>query len=153
MSCSKWRWTKGCDGQPCPGDCDLCSLDTAYDEIREAEADYLRTWLLLQVKSARTHKPDVMGGQIYRLDNEDIHMNSLEAVQKLAEVAGVDEVKCVDYSERYDKYRFFMDGVEVFCLELKPKKETEVDNIHRSDVRRVADVRIGRGIADDQRKG
>lgn len=27
MSCSKWRWTKACDGRPCPGDCDLCGFE------------------------------------------------------------------------------------------------------------------------------
>lgn len=29
MSCSLWRWTKKCDGQPCVGDCDMCSFDSS----------------------------------------------------------------------------------------------------------------------------
>lgn len=24
MSCSLYRWTEECNGQPCPGDCDVC---------------------------------------------------------------------------------------------------------------------------------
>ena len=27
MSVSKYRWTEACEGQPCPGDCDLCSKE------------------------------------------------------------------------------------------------------------------------------
>lgn len=28
MSVSKWRYTSACDGQPCPGDCDMCDRET-----------------------------------------------------------------------------------------------------------------------------
>lgn len=28
MSVSKWRYTSTCDGQPCPGDCDMCDRET-----------------------------------------------------------------------------------------------------------------------------
>lgn len=31
MSVSKWAWTEECEGQPCPGDCDLCErVSTGY---------------------------------------------------------------------------------------------------------------------------
>lgn len=123
MSCSKWRWTKECDGQPCPGDCDFCSLETAYDELKEAEAEYLRTWFMLQVQSAKTRVPEAMGDRIYRLDNSDIHINSLEALQELAEFVGADAVDRLDYSKWYYKYSFTFDGVDVFCLERKPNEE------------------------------
>lgn len=36
MSCSLWRWTEACEGQPCPGDCDLCSFE-AEEEETDAE--------------------------------------------------------------------------------------------------------------------
>lgn len=47
MSCSLYRWTEECEGQPCVGDCDLCRKETMidkYDEVgiptdREVEAD------------------------------------------------------------------------------------------------------------------
>ena len=32
MSCSLWRWTKDCDGKPCPGDCDVCGKEEE-DEV------------------------------------------------------------------------------------------------------------------------
>ena len=32
MSVSLWRWTENCEGQPCPGDCDLCSYEEDEDE-------------------------------------------------------------------------------------------------------------------------
>lgn len=37
MSCSLWRWTEECEGIPCCGDCDLCSLDPEdpYEEETE----------------------------------------------------------------------------------------------------------------------
>lgn len=127
MSCSKWRWTKECDGQLCPGDCDFCSLETAYDELKEAEAKYMLSWLHVQVMSASVHEPEAMGDRIYRLDNSDIHINNLAALQNLAEIAGVDKIGRMDYSEKYDKYSFYMDGVEVFCLELKSKAEEIVE--------------------------
>lgn len=45
MSCSKWRWTEECDGQPCVGDCDLCDFypeedyeDDEDDELQEDDA-------------------------------------------------------------------------------------------------------------------
>ena len=120
MSCSKWRWTKECDGQPCPGDCDFCSLEEAHDELKEAEAKYMLSWLHLQVMSASVHVPEVSIGQkVYRLDNADVHINDLAALQKLAEIAGVNKIERMDYSEKYDKYWFFMDGVEVFALDRK----------------------------------
>lgn len=27
MSVSKWRYTENCEGQLCPGDCDICDID------------------------------------------------------------------------------------------------------------------------------
>ena len=35
MSCSLWRWTKDCDGQPCPGDCDVCGKEEEDDCTRD----------------------------------------------------------------------------------------------------------------------
>lgn len=35
MSCSLWRWTEDCEGQFCPGDCDLC--DKNNEEETNAE--------------------------------------------------------------------------------------------------------------------
>lgn len=35
MSVSKWRYTSTCDGQPCPGDCDMC----------DREADEFGKWI------------------------------------------------------------------------------------------------------------
>ena len=39
MSCDKWAYDpKVCDGYPCPGDCDLCSLPNEMgDEEEEQE--------------------------------------------------------------------------------------------------------------------
>lgn len=37
MSVSKYRWTPACDARPCPGDCDLCSVqdtETFGDRLR-----------------------------------------------------------------------------------------------------------------------
>lgn len=45
MSVSKWAYSpKKCDGQPCPGDCDFCSLQDEGDEDDEEddEEDELR---------------------------------------------------------------------------------------------------------------
>ena len=36
MSCSLWRWTKDCEGQPCPGDCDVCGKEEE-DEVDSNE--------------------------------------------------------------------------------------------------------------------
>lgn len=41
MSCSLWRRTENCEGQPCPGDCDLCSYES-YEEEDEEEKDNVR---------------------------------------------------------------------------------------------------------------
>jgi len=42
MSCSKYRWTPDCDGDFCPGDCDLCNKNsepTIYDgELTDEES-------------------------------------------------------------------------------------------------------------------
>ena len=27
MSCSLWRYSEECEGQPCNGDCDLCEIE------------------------------------------------------------------------------------------------------------------------------
>lgn len=35
MSVSKWRYTEECDGDYCPGDCDLC--DKEPEESEESE--------------------------------------------------------------------------------------------------------------------
>ena len=32
MSCSLYRWTEECDGQECPGDCDLCPKADEQEE-------------------------------------------------------------------------------------------------------------------------
>jgi hypothetical protein len=32
MSVSKWAWTEDCEGQPCPGDCDLCERRDCDDD-------------------------------------------------------------------------------------------------------------------------
>jgi len=32
MSCSLYRWTEACDGQPCPGDCDVCDKNMEDDD-------------------------------------------------------------------------------------------------------------------------
>ena len=38
MSCSKWAYIPEiCDGQPCPGDCDLCGRTEGMDEEIEEE--------------------------------------------------------------------------------------------------------------------
>lgn len=39
MSCSLWRWTEACDGQPCPGDCDICDYDPEEEEDGGSEED------------------------------------------------------------------------------------------------------------------
>lgn len=49
MSCSLYRWTEECEGQPCPGDCDLCNKNSDegnefgnnIDEISKTDN---RTW-------------------------------------------------------------------------------------------------------------
>ena len=32
MSVDLYRWTEACDGQPCPGDCDLCTKNEEVDD-------------------------------------------------------------------------------------------------------------------------
>lgn len=32
MSVSLYRWNESCDGQPCPGDCDVCDKNTEDEE-------------------------------------------------------------------------------------------------------------------------
>lgn len=32
MSCSLYMWTSECEGQPCPGDCDLCDKHEYEDD-------------------------------------------------------------------------------------------------------------------------
>lgn len=35
MSVSRWNYTEECEGQPCCGDCDSCSIE--YDDEEEFE--------------------------------------------------------------------------------------------------------------------
>lgn len=39
MSVSKWAWTERCDGDYCPGDCDLCRKADDIAEEEEEEDD------------------------------------------------------------------------------------------------------------------
>lgn len=41
MSCSLYRWTEKCEGQPCPGDCDLCNKnsDEGNEEVVTNDTD------------------------------------------------------------------------------------------------------------------
>ena len=32
MSVSLWRWSERCEGKPCCGDCDECSIDEGDDD-------------------------------------------------------------------------------------------------------------------------
>ena len=37
MSCSLYRWTEECDGQPCCGDCDFCDKGYFEDDDEDEE--------------------------------------------------------------------------------------------------------------------
>ena len=32
MSCSLYRWTEACEGQECPGDCDMCERNMEEED-------------------------------------------------------------------------------------------------------------------------
>ena len=37
MSCSLYKWRESCDGDFCPGDCDVCSKADEYEDEEEEE--------------------------------------------------------------------------------------------------------------------
>ena len=41
MSVSKWRYTEACDGDYCPGDCDLCDKEPEESEDLTGEINEL----------------------------------------------------------------------------------------------------------------
>lgn len=44
MSCSKWAYIpERCDGEPCPGDCDVCSKTEDNVALMEEEDDERRS--------------------------------------------------------------------------------------------------------------
>lgn len=44
MSCSKWAYEpEACDGEPCPGDCDLCGKAQENEARRQEKEEHFRT--------------------------------------------------------------------------------------------------------------
>ena len=44
MSCSKWAYEpEYCDGEPCPGDCDLCGKAQENEDRRQEKEEHFRT--------------------------------------------------------------------------------------------------------------
>ena len=64
MSVSKYRWTEACEGQPCPGDCDLCSKEpeAKNDDLisRQAAIDFIDAGRLGNPNEARWSDNEVV---------------------------------------------------------------------------------------------
>ena len=95
MSVSLWRWTEACEGQPCPGDCNLCFWEPEMDEeveSRGAGGDKMKILYLcdrLKCENCHNeckHTSDITHAINFRepdfSDNKTIYWEKEEGMQK-----------------------------------------------------------------------
>lgn len=102
---------------------ELRRYEEAVKNLQEAKTAYMLAWFQLQLRSIKERRALIDDFGIYRCDNDKLHICSLEALHKLAELVGVDTIEQDESwnGDVYDKFCFKYDGVEIMALENKPK--------------------------------